>query len=221
MSCVVMSKLSITSQWRLPLSFYWNKFATSLLESSSQGRIDSGKVLPKWECRIWITTTWHFSSERVYQPKAWMALLQKGVLAAGTTGKPLQPGPLQSCECLWKDWSGSALKLLCSTAVPGSISAGFVLLWGVHPADPAQSTVSCTSLCWHSQGWNSFLWAGSSSCLASCALKHWLLASAKGQSPKMKNWWSAVLRKGFKCRHLCGIQKKFPGLIETKPKFFH
>lgn len=41
----------------------------------------------------------------------------------------------------------------------------------------------------HSQGLSSFLWAGSSLYLASYALKHWLLAGTKGQSPKMKNLW--------------------------------
>lgn len=41
----------------------------------------------------------------------------------------------------------------------------------------------------HSQGLSSFLWAGFGFYLASYALKHWLLAGAKGQSPKMKNLW--------------------------------
>lgn len=75
----------------------------------------------------------------------------------------------------------------------------------------------------HSQGLSSFLWAGSSLYLASCALKHWLLAGAKGQSPKMKKSmvWS-VLRKGFKYSSFCGIQRELSVQdSETKPEFFH
>lgn len=108
-----------------------------------------------------------------------MAQLQKGILA--NLGSP---GP---CRALGV--CGEADRMLLWSCCALSLALGAFQLFSYYSREhwPCLEDWVAQACGRHSQGLSSFLWAGSSLYLASYALKHWLVASAMGQSPKMKN----------------------------------
>lgn len=163
----------------------------SLLESSSQERIDSGSVLSKWEYRICITTM--FSGILVHrgfisQSPEWHNYRSEFWHHAQLANL-CSPGPCRALGICGEDnqmplWNRLALLLPLGAFWLFSCYSGECILLALLRG--MQVAQACGR---HSQGLSSFLWAGSSLYLASYALKHWLLASAKGQSPKVKNLW--------------------------------
>lgn len=184
--CVEISKQSPANQWSLPWSLWWSRVAVSLLECSSN-RTASGIILLEQEQRICTTILWQFGLERVCQPKPCMVQWQRWIKSnMHTSGKPLQPGTLQS--------SGKLERLIRSCPQVTElwlwdIWAVLTLLWGCTRLILLRALGVAQACAWHCQDWRSLLQAGSCLCSHNCALKHWLLIGAQGQSPKMKTLW--------------------------------
>ena len=116
-------------------------------------------------------------------------------------------GPCRA-GCLQRGWADATLKVLCSAAGSGSVSAVLVLL--CIPLTLLRVQWVAQACGRHSQGLSSFLQAGSSLYLASYALKHLILGCCQGPVTKNEEsmLWS-VLRKGFKYGSFCRIQRSW------------